>query len=64
MQIENIIENIQTLSKKMFNQEVAKMHYSKDRLNRFTINQLLDLERWLKREVLIKNEIKYNYGQK
>ena len=27
----------------MFNQEVAKMHYSKDRLNRFTINQLLDL---------------------
>lgn len=60
MQIENIITNIQNLSKKMFNQEVAKMHYSKDRLNRFTINQLLDLERWLKREVLIKNEIKYN----
>jgi|TARA_R110002153_G_scaffold4195_3_gene20137 hypothetical protein len=59
MQIENIITNIQNLSKKMFNREVAKMHYSKDRLNRFTINQLLDLERWLKREVLIKNEIKY-----
>ena len=44
----------------MFSKEVAKMHYSKDRLNGFTMNQLLDLEKWFKREILIKNEIKYN----
>tara|TARA_R110002050_G_scaffold81826_1_gene175134 strand:+ start:588 stop:776 length:189 start_codon:yes stop_codon:yes gene_type:complete len=60
MQIENIIKDVQHLSRKMFNKEVAKMHYSKDRLNGFTMNQLLDLEKWFKREILIKNEIKYN----
>lgn len=59
MQIENIIKDVQHLSKKMFSKEVAKMHYSKDRLNGFTMNQLLDLEKWFKREILIKNEIKY-----
>jgi hypothetical protein len=60
MEIENIIKDVQHLSRKIFNKEVAKMHYSKDRLNGFTMNQLLDLERWFKREVLIKNQIKYN----
>ena len=59
MQIENIIKDVQHLSRKMFSKEVAKMHYSKDRLNGFTMNQLLDLERWFKKEILIKNEIKY-----
>jgi len=44
----------------MFSKEVAKMHYSTDRLNGFTMNQLLELERWFKKEVLIKNQIKYN----
>ena len=58
--MENIIRNVQHLSRKMFSKEVAKMHYSKDRLNGFTMNQLLDLEKWFKREILIKNEIKYN----
>ena len=60
MEIENIIKDVQHLSRKMFNKEVAKMHYSKDRLNGFTMNQLLELERWFKKEVLIKNQIKYN----
>jgi|TARA_R110000824_G_scaffold197475_1_gene381024 hypothetical protein len=60
MELENIIKDVQHLSRKIFNKEVAKMHYSKDRLNGFTMNQLLDLERWFKREILIKNEIKYN----
>ena len=55
----NIIQDVQHLSRKMFSKEVAKMHYSKDRLNGFTMNQLLDLERWFKKEILIKNEIKY-----
>jgi hypothetical protein len=59
MELENIIKDVQHLSRKIFNKEVAKMHYSKDRLNGFTMNQLLDLERWFKREILIKNEIKY-----
>tara|TARA_R110000751_G_scaffold300051_1_gene411621 strand:+ start:299 stop:481 length:183 start_codon:yes stop_codon:yes gene_type:complete len=58
--MENIIKDVQHLSRKIFNKEVAKMHYSKDRLNGFTMNQLLDLEKWFKREILIKNEIKYN----
>tara|TARA_R110000824_G_C15205352_1_gene676110 strand:- start:593 stop:775 length:183 start_codon:yes stop_codon:yes gene_type:complete len=58
--MENIIKDVQHLSRKMFSKEVAKMHYSKDRLNGFTMNQLLDLEKWFKREILIKNEIKYN----
>ena len=58
--MENIIRNVQHLSRKMFNKEVAKMHYSKDRLNGFTMDQLLELERWFKKEVLIKNQIKYN----
>jgi len=44
----------------MFSKEVAKMHYSKDRLNGFTMDQILELERWFKKEVLIKNQIKYN----
>lgn len=59
MQIENIIKDVQHLSRKMFSKEVAKMHYSKERLNGFTMNQLLDLEKWFKKEILIKNEIKY-----
>ena len=57
--MESIIKDVQHLSRKMFSKEVAKMHYSKDRLNGFTMNQLLDLEKWFKREILIKNEIKY-----
>ena len=64
MELENIIKDVQHLSRKMFNKEVAKMHYSKDRLNGFTMNQLLELERWFKREILIKNEIKYNNYEK
>ena len=60
MELENIIKDVQHLSRKIFNKEVAKMHYSKDRLNGFTMNQLLELERWFKKEILIKNEIKYN----
>ena len=60
MEIENIIKDVQHLSRKIFNKEVAKMHYSKDRLNGFTMNQLLDLERWFKKEILIKNKIKHN----
>ena len=60
IKMENIIKDVQHLSRKMFNKEVAKMHYSKDRLNGFTMNQLLDLEKWFKREILIKNQIKYN----
>ena len=59
MELENIIKDVQHLSRKIFNKEVAKMHYSKDRLNGFTMNQLLELERWFKKEILIKNEIKY-----
>ena len=57
--MKNIIKDVQHLSRKMFSKEVAKMHYSKDRLNGFTMNQLLDLEKWFKKEILIKNEIKY-----
>jgi hypothetical protein len=45
----NIIQDVQNLASKLFNKEVAKMHYSKDRLNGFTMNQLLDLERWFKK---------------
>lgn len=56
----NIIQNVQHLASKLFTKEVAKMHYSTDRLNGFTMNQLLESERWFKREVLIKNQIKYN----
>jgi hypothetical protein len=59
MELENIIKDVQHLSRKIFNKEVAKMHYSKNRLNGFTMNQLLELERWFKKEILIKNEIKY-----
>jgi len=50
---------VQHLARKLFNKEVAKMHYSKERLAGFTMNQLLESERWFKREVLIKNQIKY-----
>jgi hypothetical protein len=59
MELENIIKDVQHLSRKIFNKEVAKMHYSKDRLNGFTMDQLLELERWFKKELLIKNQIKY-----
>ena len=62
--MENIIRNVQHLSRKMFSKEVTKMHYSKDRLNGFTMDQLLELERWFKKEVLIKNQIKYNKDEK
>lgn len=57
--MKSIIKDVQHLSRKMFSKEVAKMHYSKERLNGFTMNQLLDLEKWFKKEILIKNEIKY-----
>ena len=35
------------------------MHYATDRLTGFTLNQILDLEARFKKEVLIKNKIKY-----
>jgi hypothetical protein len=63
MQIENIIKDVQHLSRKMFSKEVAKMHYSKNRLNGFTMDQLLDLEKWFKKEILIKNQIKYKSNE-
>ncbi len=55
----NIIQDVQNLASKLFNKEVARMHYATDRLTGFTLNQLLDLEFRFKKEVLIKNEIKY-----
>jgi len=57
--MENIIRNVQHLARKLFNKEVSKMHYSTERLSGFTMNQLLESERWFKREVLIKNQLKY-----
>lgn len=58
MEKQIIIKDVQHLARKLFNKEVAKMHYSKERLAGFTMNQLLESERWFKREVLIKNQIK------
>tara|TARA_R100001443_G_scaffold18806_6_gene30036 strand:+ start:6874 stop:7059 length:186 start_codon:yes stop_codon:yes gene_type:complete len=55
----NIIQNVQHLASKLFNKEVARMHYATDRLTGFTLNQILDLEARFKKEVLIKNQIKY-----
>jgi hypothetical protein len=49
---------VQNLASKLFNKEVAKMHYATDRLTGFTFNQLLDLESRFKKEVLIKNQLK------
>ena len=40
----NIIQNVQHLASKLFNKEVALMHYATDRLTGFTLNQILDLE--------------------
>jgi len=57
--MENIIRNVQHLARKLFNKEVSKMHYSTERLSGFTMDQLLELERWFKKEVLIKNQLKY-----
>ncbi len=56
----NIIQNVQHLASKLFNKEVDLMHYATDRLTGFTLNQILDLESRFKKEVLIKNQIKYN----
>lgn len=56
----NIIQNVQHLASKLFNKEVARMHYATDRLTSFTLNEILDLEARFKKEVLIKNQIKYN----
>lgn len=60
----NIIQNIQHLASKLFNKEVSKMHYSTKRLSGFTMDQLLDTEKWFKKEndkiLTIKNQIKYN----
>ena len=55
----NIIQNVQHLSSKLFNKEEARMHYATDRLTGFTLNQILDLEARFKKEVLIKNQIKW-----
>ena len=55
----NIIQNVQHLASKLFNKEVARMHYATDRLTGFTLNQILDLEARFKKEVLIKNQIKW-----
>ncbi len=54
----NIIQDVQNLAGKLFNKEVARMHYATDRLRGFTFNQLLDLESRFKKEVLIKNQLK------
>ncbi len=59
MEKEIIIKDVQHLARKLFTREVARMHYSTERLSGFTMNQLLESERWFKREVLIKNQIKY-----
>ena len=59
MEKEIIIKDVQHLARKLFTKEVAKMHYSTERLAGFTMNQLLESERWFKREVLIKNQLKY-----
>ena len=47
----NIIQNVQHLASKLFNKEVARMHYATDRLTGFTLNQILDLEARFKKEV-------------
>ena len=60
----NIIQNVQHLASKLFNKEVARMHYATDRLTGFTLNQILDLEARFKKEVLIKNQIKYKSNGK
>lgn len=58
----NIIQDVQNLASKLFNKEVSKMHYSTERLSGFTMDQLLDTERWFKKEndqiETIKNQIK------
>jgi len=60
----NIIQNVQHLASKLFNKEVARMHYATDRLTGFTLNEILDLEARFKKEVLIKNQIKYKSNDK
>ena len=40
----NIIQNVQHLASKLFNKEVARMHYATDRLTGFTLNEILDLQ--------------------
>ena len=60
----NIIQNVQHLASKLFNKEVARMHYATDRLTGFTLNEILDLEARFKKEVLIKNQIKYKSNVK
>ena len=63
MEKEIIIKDVQHLARKLFNKEVSKMHYSTERLSGFTMNQLLDTEKWFKKEndkiLTIKNQIKY-----
>lgn len=62
MEKEIIIKDVQNLARQLFNKEVSKMHYSTERLSGFTMNQLLDTERWFKKEndkiETIKNQIK------
>jgi len=60
----NIIQNVQHLASKLFNKEVARMHYATDRLTGFTLNEIIDLEARFKKEVLIKNQIKYKSNDK
>ena len=61
----NIIQDVQNLARKLFNKEVSKMHYSTERLSGFTMDQLLDTERWFKKEndkiEAIKNQMKQKY---
>ena len=63
MEKEIIIKDVQHLARKLFNKEVSKMHYSTERLSGFTMNQLLDTEKWFKKEndkiLTIKNQIKW-----
>ena len=63
MEKEIIIRDVQHLARKLFNKEVSKMHYSTERLSGFTMNQLLDTEKWFKKEndkiLTIKNQIKW-----
>jgi hypothetical protein len=47
------IINIQKLAIRFFNKDLAKLHYSKDRLRYLTMGDLYRLEAWFRKEIEI-----------
>lgn len=48
---QRLVKDIQTLAKRLFNEEIMKLHYNYERLGKHPTSSLYDLEGWLKREV-------------